>query len=709
MYQHKGQLDRALDYQLKSLKIKRLQSKGKETADIGEALHNIGSIYQAQNKPRQALPYFEKSLKIWLEHYGENYYLVGAAYTKQGAVYTDLKQWGKAMTFLEKALELRQRIYGEGHPLVANTYQSMGSIFKEQGDWTQAMHYYDKALLALDKMRENYSSEAIKQYFVERNFYLFEDAIYTLSQQYQQNPDPAYLESAFRYFEKSKSLNLLESLNEVDALKFGGLPRKMLKEEQKWSQEINDLENQISQAVQAGKSESDSLVRANQVELLEKKEGYKAFVQTLEQKYPGYYQLKYDFRVPSLYEVQQQLSGTKQAIIEYFVGQTHIYALLITPETERFLVIKHNADLKYQINQLVESTYTYFVTDTPDQGNYERSLNTWAKTSQQLYHQLFAPLEQEGILPERLIVVSDGVLGYLPFECLIRGMPKDKEAFGSYDFLLNDYQISYAYSVKLLEQMQARSSEGRLDDVIGFAPSFDEQESISDNRSISEIRQSLQPLIYNTEEVETIQQLMGGETYINETATKENFLSTAPNFRIIHLATHGKADDKAGDFAYLAFTKVNEEERSNLLYNRELYNLNLNAEMVVLSACETGLGELQRGEGIISLARGFSYAGAKSIITSLWSVNDGRTQQLMENFYRNLKKGQTKDAALRQAKLDFIEKNGSDAHPFYWAGFIAVGDMEAIRLGGSRNWKQMALIGLVMLIVIFFLRRRSAR
>ena len=119
----------------------------------------------------------------------------------------------------------------------------------------------------------------------------------------------------------------------------------------------------------------------------------------------------------------------------------------------------------------------------------------------------------------------------------------------------------------------------------------------------------------------------------------------------------------------------NAEDGEQFLYNRDLYNLTLNAEMVVLSACETGIGELQKGEGIISLARGFSYAGAKSIITTLWSINDEKSKELMLSFYSNLKEGQTKDAALRQAKLDFIHKYSHRAHPFFWAAFIPIGDM----------------------------------
>jgi len=130
-------------------------------------------------------------------------------------------------------------------------------------------------------------------------------------------------------------------------------------------------------------------------------------------------------------------------------------------------------------------------------------------------------------------------------------------------------------------------------------------------------------------------------------------------------------------YCYLAFTQTS-DTLDRKLYVRDLYNLKLNADMVVLSACETGLGELQQGEGILSLARGFAYAGAKSIISSLWSVNDKSTADIMTSFYSHLKEGKTKDDALRRAKLDYLSQN-PNAQPFYWAAFTAVGDMKPIK------------------------------
>ena len=226
---------------------------------------------------------------------------------------------------------------------------------------------------------------------------------------------------------------------------------------------------------------------------------------------------------------------------------------------------------------------------------------------------------------------------------------------------------------------------------------------------LSQNRLALGPLQYNDDEVLVIDALVGADVFVDSLATEDRFTSLAGDYRILHLSTHGKANDKVGDYSFLAFYEQDDSLENEWLYNRELYNLKLNADMVVLSACETGIGELQRGEGIISLARGFSYAGAKSIITTLWSVDDKSTMRLMENFYANLKSGQSKDAALRQAKLDYLKTSRDIGdEPYFWAGFIPVGDMSPVELdGGWRNWWVYGLVSLGALIFLFSYFRKS--
>jgi CHAT domain-containing protein len=324
----------------------------------------------------------------------------------------------------------------------------------------------------------------------------------------------------------------------------------------------------------------------------------------------------------------------------------------------------------------------------------------------QLHQELIAPIKGQIDLPEKIIISPHGPLGYLPFELLLKEVPENYANFGSHAYLLKEHQISYTYSATLLHEMKAKKYQASRPDLIAFAPGFEGPKD-NLNRELVQIRGDLGALEFNIPEAIGISNILGGTAITGIDATEERFLAEAPNYQIIHLSTHGKANDEQGDFAYLAFTKLKDSLENEFLYNRDLYNMAIKADMVVLSACETGIGELQNGEGIISLARGFSYAGAKSIITSLWSVNDASSKELMEGFYAYIKEGRDKDEALRLAKLDFMDKHVNEAHPFFWAPFIAIGDMEAIQFKANIKYLYYGLTVLLISLLYWNRGRKS--
>ena len=202
--------------------------------------------------------------------------------------------------------------------------------------------------------------------------------------------------------------------------------------------------------------------------------------------------------------------------------------------------------------------------------------------------------------------------------------------------------------------------------------------------------------------------MIKGRTLIAEEATRENFFTLGPDYQILHFATHGKVNDDAVNYSYIAFTPTGEAEDANLLYLRDLYNIRLSAALVVLSACETGVGQLHKGEGMVSLARGFSYAGVGSILMTFWNINDQCTAEIMQSFYRQLRKSMPKDEALRKAKLNYLNgQNKSDAHPFFWAAYIPTGDMTALDTPHSHYLLYVALgFAVLMLIILVVYRRR---
>jgi CHAT domain-containing protein len=203
--------------------------------------------------------------------------------------------------------------------------------------------------------------------------------------------------------------------------------------------------------------------------------------------------------------------------------------------------------------------------------------------------------------------------------------------------------------------------------------------AVEDTIALDSLRGSLIPLNWAEKEVTSISDLMNGEAYCYRRASEKMFKERAPKAGILHIATHAVVNDVNPLFSKLIFSPEPASGEDGFLNTYELYNMKLNAQLVVLSACNTGYGTLVRGEGIMSLARGFMYAGCPAIIMSLWPVDDQSTSLLMQKFYEGLKKGQNKDEALRNAKLDFL-KNADEvkANPFYWSGMIFVGDMNPL-------------------------------
>ncbi|MCB0641180.1 MAG: CHAT domain-containing protein, partial [Phaeodactylibacter sp.] len=335
---------------------------------------------------------------------------------------------------------------------------------------------------------------------------------------------------------------------------------------------------------------------------------------------------------------------------------------------------------------------------------------TYALAAHALHQQLLAPL---GELPKRLIFVPSGILGYVPFEVLLTEAPEDPLQFKQLPYLLRQHQVSYNFSAALWQEMkQNKATKAR--ELHLLAPSFSttpQYASAADYR-----RDNLGPLQFNTEEVSGIQSIIGGTIWMGTAATKAQFLAIAPQARLLHFATHAKLDDQDEDFSYLAFASTTDSLAAEKLYIRELYAQKIPAELVVLSACETGVGTIQEGEGIISLARGFAYAGAGSIVTSLWAVDDQSTARIMTNFYTYLNQGLSKDEALRQTKLDYLDAAGDqlEAHPFKWAPFIIIGNADVIDLSsGIQNLPLWALLGGLLLLggagFLWFRKRSSAK
>ncbi len=296
-----------------------------------------------------------------------------------------------------------------------------------------------------------------------------------------------------------------------------------------------------------------------------------------------------------------------------------------------------------------------------------------------LYEELIKPAESFFTKKSELIIIPDGVLNYLPFEVLLteKKTIRNSATFSDMPFLVEKYPVSYAQSASVLKSLLSESIKKtnelqKKERFIAFAdPEY--------NNSTEIHGEKFKRLEYSSGEVENIASFFdkgASEIFLGKDATEENVKkeNRFSGYNYIHFATHGLIDENNPDLSSLVLTKDNNSNEDGLLTASEIFNLKLNANLVVLSACQTGLGKLVRGEGMVGLTRAFMYAGTPSVLVSLWSVSDNSTSVLMGEFYKNLIRNKlSKTDALRKAQMTLLSDKKL-AHPFYWAPFVLIGD-----------------------------------
>ena len=316
----------------------------------------------------------------------------------------------------------------------------------------------------------------------------------------------------------------------------------------------------------------------------------------------------------------------------------------------------------------------------------ERSYQIYIEQAYWFYTQLLAPVlaDRSGI--KNLVLVTDGELGHLPFEAfLVERAPQAMTPYQNLHYLLVDYNISYNYSAALWQENKLAAAPNNNGQLFGLAANYNLplEDSLSGIRLPTErwARSTLVPLPGARKEVEILQEQYQGFFAFDHLASEKTVKDKAGDFAILHLATHGLLDQQRPLLSALALSEDHDPQESNFWQAHEISKMTLNANLVVLSACETGYGKFEQGNGIASLARSFMYAGAPSMVVSLWQVNDYATAQIMEYFYAHLADGVPIDQALRQAKLQYLKTaTGPTAHPAFWSPFIHLGKTEPIVL-----------------------------
>lgn len=287
---------------------------------------------------------------------------------------------------------------------------------------------------------------------------------------------------------------------------------------------------------------------------------------------------------------------------------------------------------------------------------------------------------------DKLTIIPDGILNYIPFELMALNVSGDS-------LLMDRFVISYRNSIFQLIDQESQGSAANLYDLVSFAPDFNTDNLLASDDAV---RSELSSIPGAFDEVSVISEMFSGEKFIKEAATESNFKSMAGDYDMIHLATHALVDDQDPKQSRMIFNIDNDTLNDGYLHVHEISSLNLDAQMITLSACNTGFGQIKKGEGVMSLSRAFAYAGIPATVVSLWPASDKSTPKLMKYFYQNLKDGQSKSLALNNARKQYLETaTGKARHPFYWGGFVLIGDDSPVN---TENTNLASLLAILFLL-----------
>ncbi|MFK7908483.1 MAG: CHAT domain-containing protein, partial [Chitinophagales bacterium] len=513
------------------------------------------------------------------------------------------------------------------------------------------------------------------------------------------------LNLAFSFSEKSKNSLLLESIKANEGKSVVGVPDSLLQKEKDLNIDIafygKTLQKAQDQKEEAKIKLYQKYLSQSRLQLVDLREA-------LERDFPKFHALKYRGETTSIAALQSKLLGKQSAFVEYFVGDSSTFAFVITQSSTDLLRLKNPSILQKEAVNFRE----VLLNPKAFQQDAKTAFADYQNKASILYQSVLQPvLSSLSNDIQRLILVPDGFLNAIPLEALT----KTSETTAGFDFaklpyVLYDYSIQYAYSADLLLQNQTRQSQISSNaECLAFAPSYQKGEvAAAQKGSLQQLRNTTGNLEGTVREIQAIAQFFNGQFDFGKTATERQFKQFAPQFGILHLAMHGVPDFDNANFNHLQFSNLETDTlEDNLLHHYEIANMDLQAQLVVLSACETGVGKYEKGEGVYSLARSFMYAGVPSVVMSLWKVSDESTSELMPYFYESLHNGESKEMALQDAKIRFLEEaNLEYRHPFYWSAFVMMGDGTAINRGYG-NWIWWGIGGFVLMgMGVFFWRKR---
>ncbi len=499
---------------------------------------------------------------------------------------------------------------------------------------------------------------------------------------YEKTKDDAYLDQVMSLHESAIYNRIRSRLNLRENLSFKNVPQKVLDEE-------NELKNNITKSLDNTDSGISSYIDASKK--------WETFIKSLEKNYPEYYKMRYQTLEENIQDLQEKIPSNT-TVVRYLFIEKQLYAFVVSHSNKNLIPLK-SSSLETQLKALAKEDF---------------SVETKSKLLFQLYKSLWQPLEKN-VKTKKVVIIPDRELFNLSFEMLTPKPIKDFKEFST-NSLLATHDISYNFSLLLYKDQ--RKVINYPENYVGFAPGFNKemkqkyQIGIKDSIGFDKTYLNLLPQPFSEKLIKKYSNVFGGDYFMNQNASKTLFVKNAKEHKIIHIGSHAESNNISPELSRLVFAKQLKDTTDfddNSLYAYEIYNIDLSSNLAILTACETGKPSYKPGEGAISLAHAFNYAGSESILTSLWDIDEVSSTQIVGYFYDFLSDGLPKGEALKKAKLKYLSTaEGRAASPEYWAGLVLIGNTDPIHFKHSTNpiwWWALGLF--TSAILLFFLKKRK--
>lgn len=700
IYAETGDIENAKKFYKKGEKLYKTSLKQDYTKDFLDASMEISIFYSKNKMADQAITLATETHQFIKRSAFKNTLQDFLHTLNLSEVYYNLKNYRKAFQYSTESLSFFEKnilkVESEDDVIQIEYYKPKAILIEAQSKY----HLYDKkdemflasllkdiegGIEILNQRKNVITSTEDLNLLISENLALFDFAKQLNYELYKYSKKQIYVDNLLKLHESSIYNRIRSRLGMKKNMAFKDVPSTVLKQE-------NKLKEQLNSSLINTQNVSHSIEN-----LSKNTSNWNRFLDSLKQNYPKYYKMRYASIEKPIDDIQKNIPENT-TIIRYVFIDKDLFALVIDKNNKKIFPLNF---------ELIKKDLTTIESNQRDFKNTSASLH-------KLYQYLWKPFAND-IQTKRVVIVPDRELFNLSFEMLTPELLVSYKEL-SKNSLLSKYIISYNYSLFLIQKNSEPVTYNS--DFVAFVPEFDDKMkndykiAIHDSIDLDKTYLTLLPQPFTKDLAKTSTSYFNGKSFLNEKSTEHVFKNSAKEHKIIHIGTHAESNNVSPELSRLVFAKSNDSSDTddNYLYTYEIYNTNLSSNLAILTACETGKPSYQAGEGMISLAHAFNYAGSESILTSLWKIDEQSSAEIINVFYKNIKKGMAKDEALQQAKLQYIsEAEGRTIHPEYWAGLVLIGDTSPILMETPSTLLYWVLAALLLLIVVIIYKMKTSK